>query len=293
MYADFYGLKTMPFMLTPDHRFFFRSAGHGRAMAHLAYGLGQGEGFIVITGDIGAGKTTVMTRFCATLDQAAILAVPLVSTRIGGTDLLRLVAASLGLAPGAASKGEILVTLQSFLVAAGAAGRRVLLIVDEAQNLSVDALEEMRMLSNFSRDGRTLFHSFLLGMPAFRALIARPELEQLRQRITAAFHLGPLDRSECEAYIGHRLGLAGWTGDPAFSPEAHDMIYAWTGGLPRRINTLCGRVLLYGCLEDMRRFTGADIARVASDLGQEGIGPAVQIQGGGLAEPERAAVTHA
>jgi general secretion pathway protein A len=269
MYTKFYKLRAEPFLLTPDHRFFYESSVHSQAMAYLSYGLDRGEGFIVITGDIGAGKTTLVNRLCASIDRYDITAAHVVTTMVSGSDLLRLVAAAFGLRDLPSDKGELLLLLQNFFEVAHNERRRLLLIIDEAQNLTVSALEELRMLSNFQSGAAAPFQSFLLGQPQFRAVLAHPDLEQLRQRIIARYHLGPMDRKECGDYVQHRLRQVGWTQDPEFSLDALDAIYDVTGGIPRRINTLCNRLMLFGFLDDLHHFSCVEVNKVAADLDEE------------------------
>src|SRR5689334_18643597 len=220
MYTSFYKLRAEPFLLTPDERFYFGSTVHSQAMAHLTYGLARGEGFIVITGDVGAGKTTLVRRLIATIDSRKIVAAHVVTTMLSGHDLLRMVAAEFGLKNAPTDKSGLLLTLQRFFVDIYHQGKRALLIVDEAQNLSESALEELRMLSNFQVDNAAPFQSFLVGQPQFRKLIARADLEQLRQRVIASYHLGPLTAGESGEYLFHRLRHVGWKGDPAFEDGA-------------------------------------------------------------------------
>jgi general secretion pathway protein A len=269
MYADFYGLSAEAFLLTPDHRFFFGSSVHSQAMAFLNYGISRGEGFIVITGDIGAGKTTMVGRLAASIDEKRIISAHVVTTHLTGTDLLRFVASAFGLTDLPDDKAMLLVRLQDFFQAAYRNRKRVLLLVDEAQNLSVDALEELRMLSNFQVGASAPFQSFLIGQPQFRTLLADPNMEQFRQRIIASYHLGALNPTECGAYVEHRLRCVGWEGDPFFDPEALRAIYDQTDGIPRMINNLCSRIMLYGFLEELHLFGKAEVDRVATDLKRE------------------------
>ncbi|RDE06577.1 ExeA family protein [Sphingomonas aracearum] len=250
MYDEHYGLTGRPFQLTPDPRFWFDTATHRKAMAYLGYGLAQGEGFIVITGDIGAGKTTLVGHLMDTIDTARLNAIRIVSTQIEADDLLRIVAEGLGVDPVGKPKAELLSAIERGLHAVARSGRRTLLIVDEAQALPVSALEELRMLSNFQAGGHAILQIFLLGQPEFRErLHGSDRLEQLRQRVIAVHHLDPMGPEEVEAYLAHRLSLVGWKGNPDFTPDAIAALYGGSDGVPRRLNQLAGRVLLMSAIE--------------------------------------------
>nr|WP_062732692.1 XrtA/PEP-CTERM system-associated ATPase [Sphingobium abikonense] len=267
MYEQYYGLQGRPFQLTPDPHYYFESATHRKALSYLGYGLAQGEGFIVITGDIGAGKTTLVGHLMQTIDPSRLTAVKIVSTQVEGDDMLRLAAQSFGLATEGYTKAATLQKIEGYLHGQARAGRRSLLIVDEAQNLSVSAIEELRMLSNFQLGGQSLLQIFLLGQPEFRDLLRSPDLEQLRQRVIATHHLEPMLPSEVEPYVIHRLGIAGWTGNPAFTPAAFSALYAATGGVPRRLNALISRVLLLGAIEQIHEIDADAVAAVVADMG--------------------------
>jgi general secretion pathway protein A len=269
MYAEFYGLAARPFQLTPDARFFFESAVHRQAMAYLVYGLHHAEGFIVITGEVGTGKTILVDNLLATIDATTFVTAKIVTSQLGGDDLLHLVAAGFGIAKEGLAKGALLQRINDFVIARHRGGRRALLIVDEAQNLSFSALEELRMLSNIVIDRTMVLQSFLLGQPQFRANLGSPELEQLRQRVTAAYHLGPLSEADTRAYIEHRLRRAEWKGDPRFTDTSFSLIYRHTEGVPRRINVLCSRLLLYGFLEQLHTLPESAVEKVAKDLREE------------------------
>ncbi len=269
MYTEFYKLQALPFQLTPDPRFFFGSAVHNRAMAHLTYGLNQGEGFIIITGEVGAGKTTLVGYLLATVDAARYVAAKIVTTHLGGDDMLRMVAAAFGLDQEGADKATLLGRFEGFLATRYVRGRLCLLVVDEAQNLSVSALEELRMLSNFQIGEHVPLQSFLLGQPQFRNLLASKQLDQLRQRVIAAYHLDPLGDDDTRAYVKHRLRTVGWDRDPEITPAAFAEIYHHTEGVPRRINTLCSRLMLFGFLEELHQIDGEAVVQVAEDLRQE------------------------
>jgi general secretion pathway protein A len=269
MYESFYGLTGKPFQLNPDPGFFFGSKGHSSAYSYLKYGVFQGEGFIVITGEIGAGKTTLVRTLLSELDPRKVVAVQLVSTQLDADDLLRSVATSFGLPVKGADKAHLLATLEAFLTSLITEHKRALLIVDEAQNLTPRAMEELRMLSNFQLGDRALLQSFLVGQPELRNLLREPYMQQLRQRVIASYHLGPIDREETRAYIEHRLHRVGWKNDPEFEPAVFDAIYAATGGVPRRINTLCNRLLLAGYLAEKHKLVLADADAVAGEIRDE------------------------
>jgi len=267
MYDQYYGFTGRPFQLTPDPHFYFESGTHRKAMSYLGYGLGQGEGFIVITGDVGAGKTTLVGHLMNTIDPNRLTAVKLVSTQVEGDDLLRLVAEQFGLAWEGESKAELLRSMEHYLREQARAGRRTLLIVDEGQNLAISALEELRMLSNFQLGGHSLLQIFLLGQPEFRqTLFHSPTLEQLRQRVIATHHLDPMEPEEVEPYILHRLGKVGWNGNPSFSPDAFEAIFDYSEGVPRKLNVLVSRLLLYGAVEQLSRINAAHVRDVVSEI---------------------------
>jgi len=268
MYEGYYGFTGRPFQLNPDPAFYFASRGHKRAMAYLEYGLHQNEGFIVITGEVGAGKTTLVRSLLEKLDATRVVAAQLVTTQLDAGDILAMVAAAFGV-PSQADKAHTLLALEAFLVSVSAAGKRALLIVDEAQNITPRAVEELRMLSNFQLGQHALLQSFLIGQPEFRATMQRAEMSQLRQRVIASYHLGPLDVVETRAYIEHRLSCVGWQGAPAFDDGAHERIYTATDGTPRRINTLCDRLLLSGMLGDKQAFSAADVDSVCIEMEDE------------------------
>ena len=266
MYIEHFRLTGQPFQLTPDARFWFESRTHRKAMAYLGYGLAQGEGFITITGEIGAGKSTLVQHLLANIDRARLNAISLVSTQVEGDDMLRLAAQGLGIATGAVEKARLLEAVEDRLEQEFRAGKRTLLIVDEAQNLPVSALEELRMLSNFQIAGKALIQIFLLGQPEFRDKLASPGLEQLRQRVIASHHLDAMGADEVEAYVRHRLGVVGWRGRPDFSADAFAAMHAETGGIPRRVNQLSNRLMLHAAVEGADRIDAQTVALVAADL---------------------------
>ena len=273
MYTDRYGLSGQPFQLTPDARFWFDSRTHRKAMAYLGYGLAQGEGFIVVTGEIGAGKSTLVGHLMANVDRARLNAISLVSTQVEGDDMLRLVAQGLGLDTSAVAKARLLDAVEQQLESDLGAGRRTLLVVDEAQNLPVSALEELRMLSNFQVGGRALIQTVLLGQPEFRDKLASPGLEQLRQRVIATHHLDAMGADEVEAYIRHRLTRVDWQGNPEFEPAAFAAIHLYSGGIPRRVNQLAHRLLLNAAVEGADTISADAVHAVAADMGADAAAP--------------------
>lgn len=252
MYEKYYSFSSKPFQLTPDPGFFFKSKGHQRAMAYLRYGLQQGEGFIVITGDVGTGKTTLVNNLFNDIDTQKIVAAKIVSTNLDDSDFLALVASRFGISVEGNAKGQLIAAIEAFLVSCHEAGQRALVVVDEAQNLPVKSLEELRMLSNFTIDGKPLLQSFLLGQREFRATLRAPGLEQLKQRVIAAYHLKSLSDIETREYIEHRLRTVGWQDNPVIEPDVFLGVYRFTRGIPRRINTLMDRLLLNASLDHER-----------------------------------------
>ncbi|MCS6921856.1 MAG: AAA family ATPase [Elioraea sp.] len=268
MYAAFYGFHENPFLMTPDARLFYASTVHSRAYAHLVYGLEQREGFIIVTGEVGAGKTTLIERLCSQLDPTAFAVARIMTTQVSGEDLLRLVADGFGV-PSEGNKASLLKGITEMLRSGDQVGRRHVLIVDEAQALPMAALEELRMLSNITEGGRALLQVILLGQPQLRRTIASPDLDQLRQRVLASYHLGGLSRDETHAYVEHRLRAVGWTGNPHWHPAALDMVHRYSGGIPRRINRLAARVLLGAALEEATEITAEMVELTARELEED------------------------
>ena len=295
MYDGHYGLSERPFALTPDPKFWFDTATHKKAMAYLGYGLSQGEGFIVVTGEVGAGKTTLVGHLMATIDRDRLHVIKLVSTQIEADDLLRIVAEGLGVETAGLAKAQLLVAIERGLHAVARTGKRTLLIVDEAQALHTGALEELRMLSNFQAGGHALLQIVLLGQPEFRAALnGSGRLEQLRQLVIAVHLLDPMAREEVDPYMAHRLMLAGWKGRPDFTVDAVDSLYRHSDGVPRRLNQLAGRVLLQGALDDLDVIDGGTVDAVAADIAGDMPAPlpapAVQPQGAPMSAPANDAI---
>lgn len=269
MYERFYNFQAKPFRLSPDPRFLYGSPGHSRALAYLRYGLQLGEGFIVITGGVGTGKTTLIKSLMNEVASENIVAAHLVTTQLEPDQLLGMVAASFGLANQNIPKAALLRNLETFMMARAREGKRVLLLVDEAHHLPADALEELRMLSNYQVGEKAILQSFLVGQSSFQQTIQSPSLEQFRQRVIAAHHLEPLDSQETRRYIEHRLGLVGWSGDPHITDDAFSSVHEYSKGVPREINMLCDRLLLHGCLEEIRELGRDAVNFVAEERRRE------------------------
>lgn len=273
MYESFYGLSKKPFQLNPDPSFYFGSRQHRRAMAYLEYGLHQNEGFIVITGEVGAGKTTLVRSLFGKLDPEQVVAANLVSTQLDADDTLRMVASAFGIPTKQTDKANLLLSLEAFMVSTAKQGKRCLLVVDEAQNLTPRAVEELRMLSNFQLETHALLQSFLIGQPEFRHTLQSPQMQQLSQRVIAACHIGPMDAEETRGYIEHRLKCVGWKDSPKFEPNAYLAIFEASGGVPRRINSICDRLLLSGYLAEKRKFTREDVNEITGEMSSETLAP--------------------
>ena len=269
MYESFYGLSNKPFQLNPDPNFYFNSKQHQRARAYLEYGILRSEGFIVITGEVGAGKTTIVRGLLDSLDSEKVVAANLVSTQLDAENTLRLVGAAFGINVQKISKSEVLMALEAFFISQLIQNKRCLLIVDEAQNLQIEAVEELRMLSNFQHSKQALLQTFLIGQPEFREILQSSEMLQLRQRVTATCHIGPLDFEETEKYIIHRLFCAGENNQIILKKEIFNNIYIYTEGIPRRINNLMERILLSGFLLEKKEIDSSLVESVIKEVDEE------------------------
>lgn len=293
MYENFYDFSGRPFQLTPDPQFYFESVSHKKAMSYLGYGLSQGEGFIVITGEVGAGKSTLVAHLMERIDPAALTVAQVVTSALDGAEIVHVIAQAFGLPVEGHDKAAALGAIERFLQDEARAGRRCLLVVDECQNLELTALEELRMLSNFQLGSHPLLQSLLLGQPEFRATLAQhPGLEQLRQRIIASHHLEALDAGEVEHYVRHRLGHVGWSGRPGFEAGLLDALYRHTGGIPRRVNQVMNRLLLLGAIEERdslsRTMLDDVMAEMAADQNRGARGQS-DLRSAPVAEPARPA----
>ena len=269
MYEHYYGFTEKPFQLSPDPRFFFASSHHQRALSYLQYGLDQGEGFIVVTGPIGTGKTTIARNLLSSIGDENIVAAQLVTTKLTPDELLELVASEFKIPLNGNSKADVLRSIEMFLIQLHKQGKRALLLVDEAQNLPSETVEELRMLSNFQLDDKPLIQSFLLGQEELKDIIQAPNMEQFRQRIIASAHLKPLSLEEVKNYINHRLQQVGCENEDLFSDAAFEVIHKKTLGVPRKINIFVDRILLFGFLEELTTFDIDAINDVAEEMSVE------------------------
>lgn len=268
MYEKYYGFKERPFQLTPNPNWFFASKLHKRALAYLQYGLSQGEGFIVITGDVGTGKTTIANQLLSQLNQDEIIAKQIVTSKLSPDDLIRMIASAFNLVVAEQNKAAYLDAIGSFLKRLNSQHRRALLLVDEAQNLPLESIEELRMLSNFMVDGKPLLQSFLLGQNELNAVIQAPDMEQFRQRIIASSNLTPLQAEDTQAYVEYRIRQAG-APEALLADDCYQRIHAFSRGIPRKINTLMDRVFLYGYLEEKPFLQAEDVQAVIDEIMDE------------------------
>lgn len=270
MYTDFYKFSARPFQLSPNHRFFFGSKGHRRAMAYLTYGLHQREGLIVVTGDVGTGKTTLVDYLAEQLSAGPFVGGRVSAGQIDPSKVLPLVAKAFQLPVGDRDQADLQKDIEAFLIARNKARQRPLLVIDEAQNWPLPALEELRMLANLQHGGKALLQIVLVGQPQFRDALTGDDYEQLRQRVVASHHLENLDDTEVGPYIEHRLRQVGWQGDPVFDADACALIYEHCNGVPRRINLVCSRLLVLGALEERHVIDAEAVEEVLDELDQEG-----------------------
>ncbi|MEZ5571782.1 MAG: AAA family ATPase [Halioglobus sp.] len=271
MYEVFYNFKAEPFRLSPDHNFCFEHKGYAKARAYMAYAFKRAEGFVMITGRPGTGKTTLIGELVESLAKDKVFTANLVCTQLQADDLLKSVAYSFGIGSAKVDKAELLQRLTVLLHRWHREGRRALLIVDEAQDLSSSAMEELRLLTNIQIGGQPLLQIFLLGQPELRDLILSPEMEQVHQRIVAASHIEGLGADETEAYVMHRLAVVGWRGDPAIDRNIFPLIHKFSEGVPRRINLICSRLFLLGSVEQRHAMSIEDMRVVISELQAENL----------------------
>ena len=278
MYESHFGFSGPPFQLVPDPGFFFGSRGHSNALAFLQSAAQQGDGFLVVTGEIGAGKTTLVRTLLAGLDSKRVMAATMVSTQLESGELPQAILLAFGIAHTGTTRAQLGASLEAYLIDLASKGRRALLIVDEAQNLGYGLIEELRLLSNLQVGASALLQVFLVGQPDLRTLIQAKAMEQLRQRVTASCHLGPLDAKETQAYVQHRLRRVDWKENPRIEAQAYATVHQWTAGIPRRINRLFNRLLLAAFLEGRDVITAAGVEQIARELRSEIGEPDDQVQ---------------
>jgi general secretion pathway protein A len=269
MYDKFYNLKAEPFRLSPDHRFCFNHRSYSKAKAYMQYAFQRAEGFVMITGKPGTGKTTLVSDLVDSLPSDQVNVAMLVCTQLGADDLLRMVADSYGVPSNTERKSDILQQLTKVFTDGYKMGRRALLIIDEAQDLSTAALEELRLLTNLQLNRQPLLQIFLLGQEELRDMVQQPNMEQVHQRLVAACHLEPLKLEEAKAFIKHRLNQVGWKNDPAISEAIYPVIHRISHGIPRRINMICSRLFLHGCVEELHQLGINDAKTVLMEIQQE------------------------
>ena len=273
MYEDYYKLTEEPFRLSPNARFCYRHPSYKKAKAYMQYALHRGEGFVMVTGQPGTGKSTLIDDLTCDLQDDNTFFANLSCTQIEADDLLRLVLLNFDLEAEHSTKAILLHDLERFLHTLRRDGKRALLIIDEAQDLPSSALEELRLLTNLQQDNIPLLQIFLVGQDELRRTVLSPGLKQLHQRIVAACHMEPLGVDTTEEYVKHRLKQVGWKNDPSFSNEVFSYIHRFSNGIPRLINLICGRLLLHGMVEELHEIGVTDIREVIEALTEEQLLP--------------------
>jgi general secretion pathway protein A len=265
MYLDNFKLNELPFRLSPDPQFLFLSRAHARAKAYMESTIWFTDGFVVITGEIGAGKTTLIESFLRQLDSDVVVA-QINQTQVSAVEFLQSVLVQFGFSPFKMKKAELIATINSFLIEQYAAGRKVLLIIDEAQNLSLKVLEEIRLLSGIEATKEKVLRIILAGQPELNEKLDSPELVQLAQRVRLRFHLGALSKDDLKPYVVHRLEVAGAAGRQIFTDDTFAEIYKYTGGVPRLVNTLCDTAMIAASNESRPDVTLADVQSALGEL---------------------------
>lgn len=266
MYQSYYGLEEMPFNITPDPKFLYLSPTHQEALQHLLYGLQERKGFIVLVGEVGCGKTTLCRRLLNELEGSEWDTALVLNPRINETEMLKAILSELGEVPRGEGLHELIAQMQQVLLQRIVSGREIVLIIDEAQNLSFEVLEQIRLISNLETDKQKLLQIILMGQPELKDILALPELRQLRQRILVHYELNPLTRGDVAHYIRHRLTLAGSQGRPHFTGWAARRIHRYSQGIPRIINNVCDKALLAAFIRESDEVTFWDVRRAIKDV---------------------------
>ena len=266
MYQSFYGFREMPFNITPDPKFLYLSPTHQEALQHLKYGVREKKGFIVLVGEVGCGKTTLCRRFLNEIDHEHYDTALILNPRVTETQMLKAILTELGETRFGRNQHDLVAQVNRVLLDRIEKGRDIVLIIDEAQNLSFEVLEQIRLLSNLETDKQKLLQIVLMGQPELKDLLAREELRQLRQRILVHYELHPLSRVDMVHYIHHRLSLAGGNGRPSFTRWALRAIHRGSGGIPRIINNLCDKAMLAAFIRDSDEVNYWDARRALKDM---------------------------
>lgn len=266
MYKEFYGLREMPFNITPDPKFLFLSPTHYEALQHLRYGIAEKKGFIVLTGEVGCGKTTVIRKLLEEIEGKDIETALIMNPRLSEAQLLKAIISELGLTPSGRTKYELLDQLNQHLLQLNEEGRDIVVMIDESQNLSFEALEHVRLLSNLETNTQKLLQIILIGQPELKEKLQQKRLRQLRQRVLVSYDLKPLTLEETKGYIQHRLTLSGSTGRPYFTDHAIKRVYQSSGGIPRLINSICDKAVLSAFIKSSDEIGFWDVRRAVGEL---------------------------
>ena len=271
MYTEFFGLSAKPFELLPNPKFLYLSKGHRKALSYLQYGVQEHAGFTLLTGEVGSGKTTLVRDIVNKINNDITLSM-IFNTRVDGAQLIAMINEDFGLKTEGKDKVQLITELNDFLLEECSSNRQPIIIIDEAQNLLAEGLEEIRLLSNLEADNFKMVQIILVGQPELKQLIAKPSLRQLRQRISISCHLNPLNREETEEYVYHRLGTVGNRDCVKFLEGVFDAIFQFSGGVPRLINLLCDFLLLSAFVEETREIDMALVNDAVSELSFEEVG---------------------